>query len=85
MEERRQTSRRRTYKAGMIITHDRFSTVNCLIRNVSEAGAKIEVAFPLALPGRFELLFDGSSFACDLIWRSQHHLGVKFAPPGPPA
>jgi hypothetical protein len=79
MEERRKTPRRRTYKAGMIITHDRFSTVNCLVRNASPAGAKIEVALQVPLPSRFELLFDGGSFACELVWRSQHHLGVKFA------
>jgi hypothetical protein len=79
MEERRKTPRRKTFKAGMIITHDRFSTVNCVVRNVSAAGAGIDTETAVFLPARFELLFDGRSYACEMAWHSQRRLGVRFA------
>jgi hypothetical protein len=79
MEERRKTPRRKTLKAGMIITYDHFSTVNCVVRNVSEGGAKIEVPAAVPLSGRFELLFEHRTVACELVWRSRQHLGVRFA------
>jgi hypothetical protein len=79
MEERRKTPRRKIYKAGMIITHDRFSTVNCVVRNLSDAGAGIDTETAVLLPARFELLFDGRSCNCELAWHSQRRVGVRFA------
>ena len=43
MENRRNAQRRKTLKGGMIITHNRFSTINCRVRNVSDSGARIEL------------------------------------------
>jgi PilZ domain len=79
MEDRRNSSRRKVFKRGMIITHDQFSTINCLVRNVSEVGARVEVDSAFLLPSRFELLFDGRSCHCEVAWRSQRHLGIRFA------
>ena len=79
MEDRRTSSRRKTLKVGMIITHDRFSTINCVVRNVSEFGARLEVETAVLLPRQFELLFNGESRACEVAWKSQRHLGVRFA------
>jgi hypothetical protein len=80
MDERRKTPRRKTFKAGMIITHEPFSTVNCVVRNVSAAGAGIQVESAVPLSGRFELLFDGKSLDCEVKWRSLFRLGVTFTP-----
>jgi hypothetical protein len=79
MKNRRQTLRRKTLKTGMIITHGRFSTINCVIRNVSDFGARVEVESAAFLPGQFELLFDGKSRDCEVAWKSQHQAGVRFA------
>jgi hypothetical protein len=76
---RRKSSQRKTFKTGMIITHDRFSTVNCVVRNVSEFGARVEVESAVLLPGQFELLFDGKSCACEVAWKSERHLEVRSA------
>jgi len=79
MRDRRKILRRKTLMLGMIITHDRFATINCLVRNTSDSGARIEIESAVALPCRFELLFDGKSRHCDLTWKSAHHAGVRFA------
>jgi hypothetical protein len=63
----------------MIITHERFSTISCMVRNVSQLGARVELETAILLPNRFELLFDGKSCDCEVAWKSQRHLGVRFA------
>jgi PilZ domain-containing protein len=78
MDERRNAPRRRVLKAGMIITHEKFSTINCVVRNVSEFGARIEVEAAVLIPGQFELLFDGKSCVCEVAWKSQRHFGLRF-------
>jgi hypothetical protein len=79
MEDRRSNRRRKTFKSGMIITHCRFSTMNCVVRNVSDCGARLEVEGATLLPAQFELLFDLKSCICEVAWKSQRHLGVRFA------
>jgi len=79
MEDKRKNRRRKTLKAGMIITHGRLSTINCLVRNVSDSGARIEVESAVLLPRQFELVFDGKSLGCNVAWKSGRQLGVRFA------
>ena len=79
MSERRTANRQRTLKAGTIILNEGFSTIDCLVRNLSESGARLEVDNPLTLPDRFELTLDGHSKACDVVWKSARHVGIRFA------
>ena len=78
MSERRIASRQRTLKAGTIILNEGFSTIDCLVRNLSESGARLEVEHPLTLPDRFELTLDGHSKACAVVWKSVRHVGIRF-------
>jgi len=79
MENRRLNSRHRTLKTGRIITHDPFSTIDCLVRNASDSGARIEIEGAVVLPSRFELMFDGRRRSCYVAWKLFHHVGVRFA------
>jgi len=56
------------------------STVNCLISNMSIAGAELEVSNPLEIPERFNLFFkaDGTHIPCHVIWRQEERMGVAF-------
>jgi hypothetical protein len=50
-DDRRQAPRRRALKDGKVVLSD-WSVVDCLIRNLSEVGARLEFSGPTTLPGR---------------------------------
>ena len=78
-DERRATPRQRTLKGARIVLNDGFSTFDCTVRNLSEAGAKLMVVSILGVPQRFELaLHDGRRFNCEMIWHREGEIGVKF-------
>lgn len=80
-DERRKIVRHRTLKGGKIVINDGFSTFDCKIRNLSEAGAKLAVAGIIGIPDRFVLAMDdGRRFSCIAVWRTDGEIGVEFAP-----
>lgn len=80
MSERRQHSRRRVLKAGQIVFNDRFSAIDCTVRNLSDAGACVEVATSVGIPDDFDLTIaaDHMNRSCHVTWRSEHRIGVAF-------
>jgi len=79
MEERRKVQRHRTLKAGNII-FNRAGEIDCRVRNLSPAGACLEVASQLGIPDRFVLVVatDHLQQPCHVIWRSATRMGVAF-------
>jgi PilZ domain len=79
MQERRQVPRHLTLKAGSI-TFNRDGGVDCRVRNLSPAGACLEVASQLGIPDEFVLVveIDHVKASCHLIWRTATRLGVAF-------
>lgn len=79
MQERRQVQRHRTLKAGSI-TFNRDGGVDCRVRNLSPAGACLEVASQLGIPDEFVLVveIDHVKAPCHVIWRTATRLGVAF-------
>ena len=78
-EERRATIRHRTLKGGRIVTNSGFSTLQCTVRNLSEAGARLRIASIVGIPDTFELLLDdGQKFACRSLWKTETEMGVTF-------
>ena len=79
MQERRQVPRHRTLKAGSI-TFNRDGGVDCRVRNLSAAGACLEVASQLGIPDEFVLVveIDHVKAPCHVIWRTDTRLGVAF-------
>ncbi len=77
--ERRKISRRRTLKAGSI-TFNRAGGIDCQVRNLSPAGALLEVASQVGIPEEFVLVIesDGLRQSCRVIWRTATRLGVTF-------
>jgi|ERR1700677_1511598 hypothetical protein len=77
VENRRSSPRIRTLKGAQIVWPT-GSPVKCIVRNLSERGAKIEVHSPV--PGTFDLIFDGdqSRYPCRVTWRREIQLGVRF-------
>ena len=78
-EDRRNVQRHRTLKGARIVFNDGFSTFECTVRNLSEAGALVRVASVVGIPDSFQLILnDKQSFNCTVVWRHESELGVKF-------
>ncbi len=59
------------------------SKIDCIIRNISVGGAKLEVASVTDIPNTFDLLVPGRPpHPCRVQWRAMKELGVSF-PRGP--
>lgn len=82
-DENRKSSRRRQLKAATIAFNNRHSTMPCVVREISDDGARIEGAGNM-VPDTFELLIelDGLEAQCQVAWRRTNEVGVAFlAPP----
>ena len=79
MEERRKAQRHRTLKGGSI-SFNRSAGIDCRVRNLSPAGACLEVASQLGIPDEFTLVIasDHLHQACHVIWRTATRMGVEF-------
>ena len=78
MEEHRVTQRRRLLKAGTISFGG--GAIDCTVRNLSEAGAALDVISPVGIPDRFTLLIEAehSHRPCRVVWRKEKRIGVHF-------
>ena len=79
MDERRKIHRNRTLKAGSI-NFNRGAGIDCRVRNLSPAGACLEVASQAGVPDDFVLVIANDNFKqpCHVIWRTATRLGVEF-------
>jgi hypothetical protein len=82
MLERRRFPRTKVFKGAKIILVGR-STVNCIVRNLSNHGACLQLPTTADLPAKFDLSFDtGRTLRnCHVVWQTLTNLGVSFEPP----
>src|SRR3569832_767795 len=55
--------------------------VGCILSDISDTGARIEVPYPDKVPDRFRLWLTESGTArrmCTVVWRQARQIGVKF-------
>jgi len=78
LENNRAALRHRVLKAGSIEFSD--GVIDCVVRNISETGAALEVASPLGIPETFNLVIPGDhgSRRCQVAWRKDKRIGVAF-------
>jgi hypothetical protein len=80
--EVRKSARRFTRRAAVVSFGAEAPLVNCVIWDISEGGARLAIALPMAdVPRRFTLnLFaDGSAQkSCEVVWTDSRFVGVKF-------
>ena len=79
MQERRKVTRSRVFKGAKIVLRN-SSWIDCTVRNVTNAGARVQIANTVDLPDGLGLTFDGghSIRPCKVIWRSVTETGVEF-------
>jgi hypothetical protein len=79
--ERRSAPRKRTLKGGRIAFNAGQSTIECVVLNLSETGAKLRVTSVMGIPDTFDLLLaDKSRRRCRVAWRKLDEMGVAFEP-----
>jgi hypothetical protein len=65
---------------GSIVLGISAPTRPCLIKNISNGGARLDIGLLLDLPDRFALLTSSSANRrreCRLVWRSEFEAGIK--------
>jgi hypothetical protein len=70
--------RQSVMKAGTILFGG--SGIDCLVRNISDSGANLEVESQIGIPNSFDLVIDieHSSHHCHVIWRKARRIGIAF-------
>jgi hypothetical protein len=80
--EQRRNLRRFTRRAATLALGDQNPSVDCVIWDISEGGARLAVGLPMSdLPQHFTLnLFTDESVQrqCEVVWMDRRFVGVKF-------
>ena len=78
--DKRGGNRIRMLKGGVIAFSGRHATIPCVVRDISEGGARLQVAQGSAIPDTFELIIelDGLEVPCQIAWRKAYEVGVSF-------
>jgi hypothetical protein len=79
MIEKRATPRHRVLKRGTL-AFSGGGGLDCTVRNISESGARLDIANPLGVPDTFMLVIETDQFMrrCRAVWSSEQRLGVAF-------
>ena len=77
--DRRQFGRRRTQLHGFIVCVGR-APIPCLVRNISEGGALLEVDRQVRITSYFQLAIEADGFEadCEIRHQTEHGIGVYF-------
>lgn len=79
-EERRREMRRRAFKGATLVFNGGYGAFECVVRNMSEHGARLNFGDASAVPACFDLTIsgDGRSRPANVRWRSLTDVGVEF-------
>jgi hypothetical protein len=78
MNERRTAARQRTLIKGRIYFNNRLQSMECIVRDATANGARLEFTDSVTLPDAFELYIPARDeyFNVRVKWRRGSHLGV---------
>ena len=78
-DNRRAARRMRTLKKATIILKGGYSVYDCIVRNLSDTGAMLQVG-GLGIPSHFVLTLDATvpRHECTVRWRAENAIGVSF-------
>jgi hypothetical protein len=73
----RRSQRNRRLDTGLIRFGD--MSICCVVRNLSEAGAALDIGSQVGIPGQFTLIVVPKKiYSCTVIWRKDRRIGVAF-------
>ena len=78
--DRRQGDRRRVLKGARLTFNKGYGAFECVVRNLSEGGARLSLGDTSAVPSQFDLLITGEDAPrpATVRWREMTALGVSF-------
>src|SRR6202163_5078730 len=78
--ERREGSRQKSFLQGRIFFNNRRTSIDCLIRDISEHGARLKFSSMTATPDVVELYVPNKdeSYRAKVQWRNADEIGVGF-------
>ncbi len=77
--EKRRFHRRRVLKGAQISFRGLRAAIDCIIRDITEQGARLAVESPVGVPDQFELVQSGAAPRfCRVVWRKATQIGVEF-------
>jgi hypothetical protein len=78
--ERTRYPRLRTLKTGKIVFDRSSCVIDCTVRNVSAAGACLELPSTVGVPDRFDLVIRPEKHPrpCRVAWKDEKRVGVTF-------
>jgi hypothetical protein len=84
MQEHRTTERVRSFLRAQIVFNNRMTTIECIIKNYSAAGAKIALNDTLTVPTEFDVYIPAKqrNHHARLVWRDKDAIGVNFIEAG---
>jgi hypothetical protein len=82
VNESRTEPRQRCYKTGQIIVGDSGAIYDCVFKDLSWFGVRLEMSTYIPLPSSFRLALSYGkhvkAFQCKQIWRNGNEIGVIF-------
>jgi hypothetical protein len=87
MKDRRTLLRHKTFIKGRIFFNNGLSSMDCIVRDLTEGGSRLEVSETIALPDVFELYLPNKDeyFHAKVEWRKGDSLGISWASEQPAA
>ena len=79
-ELRPREHRRKAFKAGIISYQNHALTVDCVIRDISSSGVKLQFQEGVMVPEHFTLTIpmEGQRVDCQVRWRHKDQIGAVF-------
>ncbi len=87
LKERRTSARQKSFLQGRIYYNNRRSSMDCLIRDISEYGAKLKFSAAVNTPDVLELQIPAKdeTYRAQVHWRFGNEIGVAFMTGDQPA
>lgn len=78
--ERRVVERRRSFKGALLRFNGGYGSLECLVRNFSAGGARLQFGEVSAVPQRFEVKIghEGGWHAVSVKWRRHNEVGIAY-------
>jgi PilZ domain len=80
--EKRVEHRRKMLKGGTVYFNKGYSSLECVLRDVSSNGARIQMGETFGMPSRVLLSISGEDgrVEASVRWRNSRNVGLSFAP-----
>jgi hypothetical protein len=80
MQDRRESVRDRVFLGGVAEINERGSTMDCVVRNLSDHGACVEFDSAARIPDQMNLTIarKGRAYLIRMIWRQANRVGLAF-------